>query len=115
VTGYTSRLKPAIREQVYLIGREALRNAFRHSQATSVETEVEYLRSRVRVVVRDNGCGMDAPRVRSAASSREAANRGLVGMRERAENIGARLEIWSKPGCGTEVQVSVPRRIAVEA
>src|SRR5262249_699809 len=48
-------LNPAIREQIYLIAREALLNAVRHSDATSVEVEVEYLPSKLRVIVRDNG------------------------------------------------------------
>ncbi len=59
VTGQPKALKPAIREQICLIGREALVNALRHSEATSIEAEVEYLPRQLRVIVRDNGCGIN--------------------------------------------------------
>jgi signal transduction histidine kinase len=96
-------LSPQAREQVYLIAREALLNALRHSQATKIEVEVEYLRKNLRVVVRDNGSGFPARR-----RALKGSHWGLVGMRERAASIGARLRLWSKPGVGTEVEVSVP-------
>ena len=95
-------LSPHAHEQVYLIAREALLNALRHSQATKIELEVEYLRKSLRVVVRDNGSGFPA-RWRALQDS----HWGLVGMRERAASIGARLRLWSKSGVGTEVEVSV--------
>jgi len=107
VTGKPKALKPQIQEQIYLIGREALVNALRHSEATTIEAEVEYLPRRVRVVVRDNGCGMDPQVVRSG----RVAHWGLQGMRERAGSIGAQLRVWSRPGAGTEVEVSVPADI----
>jgi signal transduction histidine kinase len=103
VKGRSRTLEPAIQEQIYLIGREALLNAMRHSQATDIEAEVEYRPRGLRVVVRDNGCGMDPEVVRSG----RAAHWGLLGMRERAEGIGARLRIWSRQGAGTEVEISV--------
>jgi hypothetical protein len=104
VTGKPKALTPAIREQIYLIGREALINAMRHSKATSIEAEIEYLPRQLRMVVRDNGCGIDPQSVRS----RPDADGGLPGMRERAESMGAQLRIRSRPGAGTEVEVSVP-------
>jgi signal transduction histidine kinase len=111
VKGQPSALKPAIQEQVYLIGREALVNALRHSQATSIEAEVEYFRRRLRVVVRDNGCGIDPQVVRSGRHT----HWGLQGMRERAGSIGARLTIWSRLGSGTEVEICVPRCLVADA
>jgi signal transduction histidine kinase len=111
VTGRPEVLKPAIQEQIYLIGREALVNALRHSEATSIEAEVEYLPRRVRLVVRDNGCGMDPKVVRSGRDS----HWGLRGMRERADSIGAKLRIMSRPGAGTEVEVSVAADIVAAA
>ena len=104
VTGQPKPLRPEVREQVYLIGREALVNASRHSHATSIEAEVEYLSSRLRVLVRDNGCGMDPQVVRS----RPERHWGLLAMNERAASIGAQLRLWSRPGGGTEVEISVP-------
>jgi len=111
VTGEPKALRPEVQEQVYLIGREALANALRHSEASCVEAEVEYLPRRVRVVVRDNGRGIDPQTVQAGRK----AHWGLVGMRERAESIGARLRIMSKPGAGTEVEISVPDHAAAAA
>jgi signal transduction histidine kinase len=104
VMGRPTPLCPAVQEQVYLIGREALVNALRHSGATTIEAEIEYLPNRLRVVVRDNGSGID-PEVLEAGRN---SHWGLVGMHERAKNIKAQLRIWSKKGAGTEVEISVP-------
>jgi signal transduction histidine kinase len=104
VTGQPKALNPAIQEHINLIGREALINAFRHSEATSIEAEVEYLPRRLRILVRDNGRGIDPKTVHSGRH----AHLGLIGMRERATGIGAQLRIWSRLGCGTEVEISVP-------
>lgn len=104
VMGHPQAFHPAIETQIYLIAREAVVNALHHSRATIIETEVEYLARAVRVVVRDNGLGMDQEALRAGRASR----RGLLGMRERAGNIGARLGIWSRKGAGTEVEISVP-------
>ena len=112
VKGRPAALKPEIQEQIYLIGREALVNSLRHSQATSIEAEVDYSPSRVRVFIRDNGCGIDPRVVRTGKAFHWW---GLAGMRDRAESIGAQLRIWSRPGAGTEVEISIPRQIAAEA
>jgi signal transduction histidine kinase len=108
VEGHERPLHPVLRDEVYRIGREALVNAFRHSNATRVEVELEYSAKEFRVLVRDNGCGVD-PLV--LESGREG-HWGLSGMRERAERIGARLRLWSRPLSGTEVELSVPGHVA---
>jgi signal transduction histidine kinase len=108
VEGQVRSLHPLVRDDVYRIGREALINAFRHSQAGSIEVEVEYTDRELRVVVRDDGCGID-PHVLS--SGREE-HWGLSGMRERASRIGAKLRMWSDATSGTEVELSVPSHIA---
>jgi signal transduction histidine kinase len=105
VSGRSMAMKPAVQEQIYLIAREALVNALRHSEATSVEAEVEYSPGRLRVAVRDNGRGIEPDVVRSG---RRDGHWGLRGMQERAQSIGAQLCISSAPGAGTEVQISVP-------
>ena len=111
VTGQPKALKPPVQEQIYLIGREALINALRHSEATCIEAEVEYLPKRLRILVRDNGRGMDPKIVRTGRQS----HWGLLGMRERAAGIGAQLRIWSRLGSGTEVEISVPGHVLAEA
>jgi signal transduction histidine kinase len=104
VQGWARALNPAIQEQLFLIGREAVMNALRHSQATEIEVEVEYMRDLLRVLVRDNGCGIEPEAVQKSGDS----HWGLRGMRERAENIGAQFDVWSSPGAGTEVRAAVP-------
>jgi len=106
IVGEAKPLEPAVQEQIFLIAREALLNALRHSEASSAEVEIEYLRRKLRVVVRDNGKGID-PR---ALQSGENSHWGLTGMWERAESIGAEIGVWSNQGEGTEVEISVPIR-----
>ncbi|HXZ79170.1 MAG TPA: triple tyrosine motif-containing protein, partial [Terriglobales bacterium] len=111
VEGHIRPLRPVLRDEVYRIGREALINAVRHSQAKRIEIELEYTNKRLRVLVRDDGCGMD-PRV--LHSGREG-HWGVIGMRERAEKIGGQLRIWSNVSAGTEVELSVPGQVAFES
>ena len=103
VTGHRKELKPAVQEQINLIAREALVNALLHSEATCIEAEVEYLPRRLRVVVRDNGRGINPQK----AGKQGDARRGLLRMHDRAKSLGAKLAIWSRAGAGTEVEISV--------
>lgn len=103
VQGKPLTLNPPVQHQLLLIVREAATNAIRHSEATKIKVEVQYLHDAVQVVVRDNGCGIDPEAFQSGSDS----HRGLCGMRDRAEKIGARFGIWSRPGVGTEVCVAV--------
>jgi signal transduction histidine kinase len=106
VQGNPRALNPAIQEQLLMIGREAVMNALRHSEATKIEVEVQYLRDLLLLLVRDNGCGINPEAVQKQSDS----HWGLSGMRERAENIGARFDI--RTGAGTEVRVAVPLDVA---
>ena len=110
VTGRQQPLQPAIRHEIYRIGKEALVNAFCHSRAKRVEFELEYAASELRMRVRDSGCGID-PQV--LHSGREG-HWGLAGMRERATKIGGRLKISSSATAGTEVQLSIPSGLAFQ-
>jgi ligand-binding sensor domain-containing protein/signal transduction histidine kinase len=108
VEGQSLPLRPVIRDDVYRIGREAVVNAFRHSRASSIEVLLEYAPSQLRILVRDDGCGIDSLVLQSG----RAGHWGLSGMRERAERIGARLTVFSRTGGGTEVELRVPSDIA---
>jgi signal transduction histidine kinase len=104
ILGETRPLAPAVQEQIYWIAREALLNALQHSAASRVEAEIEYLPRKLRVVVRDDGTGIDPEVLRTGRKS----HWGLTGMRERAASIGAKVRVWSKRGEGTEVEISLP-------
>jgi signal transduction histidine kinase/ligand-binding sensor domain-containing protein len=108
VEGQSRPLHPLVRDEVYRIGREALVNAFRHSAARSIEVELQYGTDQLRILVRDDGCGID-PQV--LHTGREG-HWGLAGMRERAERIGAGLKVSSRPAGGTEVELCVPSGVA---
>jgi signal transduction histidine kinase len=111
VEGHRQSLQPVIRDEVYSIGREALVNSFRHSEASRIEVELEYSASRLRVLVRDDGRGIDS----QVLNAGREGHWGLSGMRERAERIGAKLKVLSRVGGGTEVELCVPGGIAFES
>ena len=106
--GKHRQLYPVIREEACRIAREAIINAFRHANATSIEVEIEYGIRRLGITVRDNGCGIDSKMLRTGREG----HWGLSNMRERAEKIGAKLDVLSRPGGGTEVQLYVPGKVA---
>jgi signal transduction histidine kinase len=110
VEGRPRSLPPILHDEVYLIGREALVNAFRHSHGENIEVEVEYAPKQLRVLVRDDGCGIDPQVLRSGRDG----HWGLTSMRERAERIGARLDVRSSAATGTEVELSVPSQVAFQ-
>ena len=108
VEGKPRPLNPAVRDDVYRIGREGLVNAFRHSGATAVEIEIEYMPAELRLFVRDDGRGMDPQVVHGGISG----HWGIAGMKERAERIGGSLAIRSRLAAGTEIELRVPGRAA---
>jgi signal transduction histidine kinase len=110
VLGSPKRLKPVVRDEVFRIGHEALLNAFRHSRATRIEVELQYTATRFRLVVRDDGCGIDPELLHPGRDG----HWGLPGMRERAERIGARLRVWSRRATGTELELAIAARLAFE-
>lgn len=111
VDGQPRRLHPAIRDEAYRIGREALVNAVRHSQAQNIEIEIDYSGGQLRTLVRDDGRGIDPQLLQSGREG----HWGLTGMRERAERIGAKLRVWSSASAGTEVELSIPGHLAFES
>ena len=103
VQGEPMTLNPPIQQQLSLIVREAATNALCHSGATKIELEVQYLHDALRVVVRDNCCGINLDTFQRGSGS----HRGLCRMRDQAEKIGAQFGIWSRPGVGTEMRVAI--------
>ena len=111
VKGEPRPLQPPVRDGAYRVGREALLNAFRHARARNVEVEIEYGAKGLRLIVRDDGEGIDA----QVLSSGRAGHWGLSGMRERARDFGAEFEVRSRSGEGTEVRLYVPGDVAFES
>jgi signal transduction histidine kinase/ligand-binding sensor domain-containing protein len=103
-------LRPLIRDEAYLIAREAVINAFHHAHPSKIEVEVDYGSRNLRVLVRDNGCGMESGLLKVGREG----HWGLTGMRERAEKIGAKLEVLSRPNAGTEIRLLVPGSVAFQ-
>ena len=109
VQGKSRELNPMMRDEIYRIGREALRNAFRHAKARKIEAEITYGNSELLLHVRDDGNGI-VPEV--VIQGARAGHWGLPGMRERAKSFGGKLEVWSERGTGTEIRLAVPASIA---
>lgn len=105
VEGTPRDLSPIVRDELYRIAGEALRNAFRHAQASRIEVELYYDAHKLRLRIRDDGRGVES---QVMANDGRAGHFGLHGMRERAKIIGASLELWSNTGAGTEVELTMP-------
>ena len=109
VEGAPRALHPVVREEAFLIGAEALRNAFRHAAARHIDLEIEYSRKGLSLRVVDDGRGFDVTALSQNAPSKHF---GLTGLRERARKIRSQLEVSSLEGTGTEVRLRVPAAVA---
>lgn len=105
VVGETKALTVDAEEQLLDIAREAVRNACSHARATRIEVTLEYRRRSLRMMIADDGQGFDA-----AAQRDQTMHFGLVGMRERARQLGAQFRVRSSRNSGTGVEVIVPAR-----
>jgi PAS domain S-box-containing protein len=102
VEGDEALVPPEIRSQLFLILREAIRNAVTHSEAAHIAVEVDTCQERVVGRVEDDGRGFDPDEIRTAGTG------GLRAMSERAMLVGATFDVSSAPGSGTKIKVSVP-------
>lgn len=109
VEGPPRDLKPVLQDELHRIGREILRNSFRHARAGNIEVEIRYDAQQLRVRFRDDGIGIDPKVLQEGAL---VGHWGLPGVRERAKLMRAKLDFWSETGAGTEVQVTVPASVA---
>ncbi|WP_263356742.1 ligand-binding sensor domain-containing protein [Acidicapsa ligni] len=108
VQGDNRPLKTVVFDEVYRIGHEAYLNAVVHASAREIEITVDYGLRVFRLLVRDDGCGIDPGILRHGREG----HWGLAGMRERAEAIGSDLAIHTRPSGGTEVELRIPAAIA---
>jgi signal transduction histidine kinase/ligand-binding sensor domain-containing protein len=105
VEGTPRNLHPILRDEVYRLATEALRNSFRHSAAHNIEVEIRYDENYLRLRVRDDGKGIPSDVL--SQEGREG-HYGLPGMRERAKLVGGKLTIWTELDSGTEIELVIP-------
>jgi len=105
VEGTTRDLHPILRDDVYRIAGEAMRNAFKHALAQRIELEIRYDERQFRLRVRDDGKGIDAKLLKEGE---RPGHYGFSGMRERAKLLGGKLTVWSELDAGTELELSIP-------
>ncbi len=99
--GQERRLPAEVEISLYRIAQEALNNVVRHARASRAEVLIAFSPQEVRLEICDDGIGFQMPR--NPADFARQGHFGLLGMRERAELIGARLEVDSVPGNGTRI------------
>jgi signal transduction histidine kinase len=100
------RYSAPIETVCFRVAQEALTNVARHAEATSVRVELRRDDGRLRLEVRDDGCGFDAEAALAAA--RAGASLGLAGMRERVALVGGELRIAARPGAGCAIVATIP-------
>jgi signal transduction histidine kinase/ligand-binding sensor domain-containing protein len=111
VDGDSRDLQPLVRDEIHRVACEAMRNAFRHAEAHRIDVELWYDKRQFRLRVRDDGKGID----QSVLSGRgREGHFGLPGMQERADAVGGKLAVFSRPGAGTEIELTIPTSIAYQ-
>ncbi len=100
-------MHPVVRDEVYRIGYEAIRNSCAHSGAEHLNVTLEYARD-LTLRISDNGTGIDSEVVEKG----KEGHFGLLGMKERAERIGGKFTLLSSPNSGTTITLMVPGRSA---
>jgi signal transduction histidine kinase len=109
VNGTPRNLHPILRDEVYRIASEAMRNAFRHARARQIEVDLHYDDRQLRLRIWDDGKGIDSELL---VGDGRAGHFGLHGMRERAKLAGGKLAIWSEIDSGTEIELTIPASTA---
>ena len=109
IEGAPRDLVPLLRDEVYRITSEALRNAFRHAHARRIEVEIRYDPRQLRLRVRDDGKGIDREVLEAGG---RVGHYGFPSMHERAKLVGGKLAVWSELDSGTETELTIPASIA---
>jgi signal transduction histidine kinase len=103
-------LSPQVQQDLLRIGQEAISNALRHAQPTEIRVRLSVNPRNLVLKVTDNGSGL--AKVRQVSGDQGF---GFANMRTRAKNLGATLEIRSKPGQGTSVIVRLQRACPIKS
>jgi len=106
VLGTERRQPEEVELALFRIAQEAMRNVWRHSQATKAEITVEFGKSKTKITVRDNGKGFKIPKTMNDLA--RDGKLGLAGMQERARLIGATLTVQSQSGKGASITIDLP-------
>jgi signal transduction histidine kinase len=109
VEGAARDLDPLVRDEAHRIACEAVRNAFRHAEAGRIEVEIRYERRQLRLLVLDNGKGIDQNALSAGGLS---GHFGMAGQQERAKLVGGKLAIRSELDSGTEIELIIPASVA---
>jgi signal transduction histidine kinase len=109
IEGKPRSLHRVVQDEVEMIAREALSNAFRHAQASDILCVIKFSESHFLLVCEDDGVGIDSHFLSNTGRS---GHYGLIGMRERAQKIGATLRVQRSTKGGTEIELKVATRIA---
>ena len=105
VTGAQTEIDPIVRDHIYRIGREAIGNAFKHSEGSTIRIELAFSPRELQMTILDNGKGIE-PSILNAGG--KPGHWGIYNMRERARKIGASLEFSSVPNAGTILELKLP-------
>jgi signal transduction histidine kinase len=109
IEGKPQRLHRVVQDEVEMIAREALSNAFQHAQASDILCTIKYTESHFILLCEDDGIGINPQFV---SNSGRAGHWGLIGMRERAQKIGATLRVQRSAKGGTEIELRFAARLA---
>jgi ligand-binding sensor domain-containing protein/two-component sensor histidine kinase len=104
-SGKEPPLNPVVADELFKVGREAISNAFHHAQATSIQVELEYRDRDLKLLIRDDGVGIDE---RLLIEGKKMGHWGLPGMRERVAQLNGNIRFKSQGGIGTTVEVKIP-------
>jgi signal transduction histidine kinase/ligand-binding sensor domain-containing protein len=104
-SGKERPLNPVVADELFKVGREAISNAFRHAQAKSILVELDYRDRDLKLLIRDNGVGIDQ---RLLIEGKKAGHWGLPGMRERVARLNGNIRFESRQAMGTTVEVKIP-------
>ena len=104
VEGTPRNLHPIVRDEIYRIASEALRNAFRHAEAQRIEVDLRYDERQLRLRIRDDGKGIENTFLTAEGRT---GHFGLPGMRERAKLMGGEMTVWTAAQSGTEIELII--------
>lgn len=112
VTGETTGLPSDLEVAIYRLVQEALTNVRKHANASHVLVRADFGQEYITICVEDNGVGFEVPPDLQLADLANLGSFGLMGMAERAELFGGRIEVNSTPGKGTGIKATFPRYVS---